>query len=124
RRMLQDKERGPVLVMATMWPEYWNTLTARPEPGELDRYAQARELLATATEIRVPEVFSEADLRALKTAADTDPRLRHAAEHSEKGRITQHLAGVPELERRYRNAPAAARAVLEVAIDARRLGYP
>lgn len=40
------------------------------------------------------------------------------------GRITQYLAGVPELEDRYRAALPAARAVIQVAMDARRLGHP
>jgi hypothetical protein len=39
------------------------------------------------------------------------------------GRITQELAGAPELLRRYQQATPAARAVLWAAMDARRLGH-
>ena len=36
--------------------------------------------------------------------------------------MIQFLAGAPELLARYRNAPPAARALIEAAMDARRLG--
>lgn len=123
RTLLADTACGPALVLATLWPEYWSALTIRPSAGEPDRHAQARELL-TGTDLRVPDTFSGADLRALRAAAHDDPRLRHADEHARSGRIAQHLAGVPELLRRYRNAPPAARAIIDIAIDARRLGHP
>ncbi len=29
RELLRDRGRGPVLVLATLWPEFWDTLTAR-----------------------------------------------------------------------------------------------
>ena len=31
RELLRDPARAPVLVLATLWPRYWGTLTARPE---------------------------------------------------------------------------------------------
>jgi len=123
RTLLDDPERGPVLILATMWPEYWATLTARPAPGVPDRHAQARELLS-GTDLQVPDAFRGADLRALRTAATSDPRLRHAVTHADSGRVTQHLSGAPELLQRSRNAPATTRAIINVAIDARRLGHP
>jgi uncharacterized membrane-anchored protein len=123
RTLLSDPKRGPVLVLGTMWPQYWATLTTRPAADEPDPYAQARELLA-GTEVTVPEAFTTTDLVLLREAAVRDPRLRHAAEHADAGRITQHLAGVPELLARYRNASPVVRAVIHAAIDARRLGHP
>ena len=45
-----------------------------------------------------------------------------AAEAAEDGQIVQFLAGAPDLLARYRNAPAAAAALIAAAIDARRLG--
>jgi hypothetical protein len=30
RELLRDPARAPVLVLATLWPQYWDTLTARP----------------------------------------------------------------------------------------------
>jgi hypothetical protein len=55
-----------VLVVATLWPEHWDTLTTRAEP---DRHAQARELLS-GHNIEVPEYFSAAALSALAEEAD------------------------------------------------------
>jgi tetratricopeptide (TPR) repeat protein len=123
RTLLTDPARQPVLVLGTMWPQYWATLTAPSTPGEADPYAQAREVL-TGTDIAVPEAFTAADLAVLADRAASDPRLREAAVRAHAGRVTQHLAGVPELLQRYRHAPTLARAVIDAAIDARRLGHP
>ncbi|GAA4263755.1 hypothetical protein GCM10022255_111180 [Dactylosporangium darangshiense] len=122
RSLLHDRARGPVLVLATLWPQYWSALTTRPEAGEPDPCAQARDLLA-GTAITVPDAFTPAEMTMLD-AAGVDPRLRLAADDAEGGRITQYLAGAPELENRYRTAPPAARAIIRVAMDARRLGHP
>ncbi|SNY42718.1 tetratricopeptide repeat protein [Paractinoplanes atraurantiacus] len=123
RALLNDPGRGPVLVLATMWPEYWTALTSRPPPDVPDRHAQARELLA-GTDLRIPDSFHGADLRSARSAARSDARLSMAVAQSGSGRLTQYLAGVPELVQRCRNAPAAARAVIEAAVDARRFGHP
>lgn len=103
RTLLTHPGRAPVLVLGTIWPEYWQQLTAPPDPtaAAADTYAQARQLLA-GTDVSVPDAFTDTDLKALR-AAD-DPRLQHAADHARAGRVTQHLAGVPELLQRYRNA--------------------
>jgi hypothetical protein len=119
RELLRDQARAPVVVLATLWPEYWDRLTARPAADADDLHAQARELLA-GRDIAVPAAFTGAELERL--SATGDPRLHAAAAAAEDGRIVQFLAGAPELMARYRNAPAAARAVLDAAIDARRLG--
>jgi hypothetical protein len=117
RELLRDRDRGPVLVLATLWPQSWDELTARTAGGG-DPHAQARELLA-GHDIPVPDAFTPADLRQLREAAD--PRL-DAAAGAEDGKVTQFLAGAPELLARYRNAPPPARALMHAAMDARRLG--
>ncbi|WFE47571.1 hypothetical protein [Verrucosispora sp. WMMD1129] len=122
RSLLQDPGRGPVLVLATLWQEYWNTLTTSPAGGVFDVYAQARELL-TGTARNLPDAFTPTEAAAQR-GSSVDPRLRYAVERAENGRITQYLAGAPALEDRYRTAPPAARAVLQAAMDARRLGHP
>ena len=33
RELLRDPARAPVLVLATLWPQYWDTLTVRPDRG-------------------------------------------------------------------------------------------
>ncbi|MGI5401305.1 tetratricopeptide repeat protein [Streptomyces sp. CA-135486] len=122
RALLHDPCRGPVLVLGTIWREYWATLTS-PEgsiPG--DPHAQARALLS-GHDLSIPPTFTTADLRNLAGKAQEDPRLAHAAERAEEGQITQYLAGAPALIERYRAAPDAARALIEAAMDARRLGH-
>ena len=58
RELLRDPDRAPVLVMATLWPQFWDTLTARPPAGEADPHAQARELLS-GWDISVPSAFTQ-----------------------------------------------------------------
>jgi hypothetical protein len=118
RGLLRDPARAPVLVLVTLWPQFWDRLTGRPSADE-DSHAQARELL-TGWDISVPAAFSPAQLEQL--AASRDPRLARAAEAAEDGQVIQFLAGAPELMARYRNAPSAAAALINAAIDARRLG--
>jgi hypothetical protein len=122
RALLRDPARGPVLVLGTIWPEYWAILATAPDPGQQsDQHAQARALLA-GIDIAVPGRFTGLGLRAVWAAAKADPRLLEAAMHAEDGGITQFLAGGPALLERYRNAPAAAKALIKVATDARRAG--
>jgi hypothetical protein len=119
RELLRDPARAPVLVLATLWPQFWDRLTARSLAEPDDPRAQARELLA-GRDISVPAAFTAAQLQQLATAGD--PRLARAVEAAEDGQVIQFLAGAPELMARYRNAPPAAAALIDTAIDARRLG--
>ncbi|MFJ9789310.1 tetratricopeptide repeat protein [Streptomyces globosus] len=121
RALLQDQTRSPILVLGTVWPEYWATLTALPKVGAPDAHEQARKLLA-GTNISVPSSFSTADLAAIRRGVVQDRRLLYAAQRATDGQVTQYLAGAPALLERYHNAPPGARAVLEAAMDARRLG--
>ena len=118
RELLRDPARAPVLVLATLWPRYWSTLTARPD-GDPDPHAQARELLA-GHDITVPSDFTPAQLDELGKAGDT--RLTLAAAAARDGQVIQFLAGAPELLARYHRAPPAAAALIGAAMDARRLG--
>lgn len=122
RELLRDTSRGPVLVLGTIWPEHWATLTTEPARREdPDPHAQARVLLA-GTDIRVADSFTDPALAMARAAARADPRLAEACAAA-GGQVTQFLAGVPVLLERFRNAPDPARAVIEAAIDARRLGH-
>ncbi|MFJ3099102.1 helix-turn-helix domain-containing protein [Streptomyces hydrogenans] len=121
--LLVTPERGPVVVLGTLWPEYAHQYRTLPSPGEPDPHSRARELLAGRT-LTVPEFF---DASALATAAELarsgDTLLADALTRAdEHGRLTQDLAGAPELLHRLHNAAPAARALLEAAMDARRLG--
>ncbi|UKY47887.1 tetratricopeptide repeat protein [Streptomyces inhibens] len=122
RALLRDPDRAPVLVLGTCWPDYWAALTSGPVDGQPDPHAQARVLLE-GNGVPVPDTFSEPALDLLRSKAASDPRLARAVDEADQGQIAQFLAGVPALLNRWRTAPAAARAVIEAAIDARRLGH-
>jgi hypothetical protein len=118
RDLLRKQDRRPVLMLATLWPRFWDALTDRP-PGDADPHAHARELL-TGHNIQVPSVFTPTQLRELQHA--TDLRLTQAAAKSRDGQVIQYLAGARELLDRYRTASPAAQALIHTAMDARRLG--
>ncbi|URM96625.1 hypothetical protein LUW76_21085 [Actinomadura madurae] len=119
RDLLRAPGRGPVLVLATLWPEHWDLLTV---PTAADPYAQARALLAGSL-VRVPESFGGTRPAELAEAAQRDPRLAQAVKEARDGHIAQYLAGVPALLERYQAAPPPARALIDAAVDARRLGH-
>ncbi|MER7511564.1 hypothetical protein ABTX82_24890 [Streptomyces lavendulae] len=123
RELLRDSRQGPHLLLGTMWPEYWNRLTCHPGTGKEDAHPQARMLLADS-DIPVPNSFFGESLDALRDAAESDPRLAESYRDGSSSRVraTQFLAGTPVQMARYRNAPDAARAVLDAAIDLRRFG--
>ncbi|MFE1509551.1 helix-turn-helix domain-containing protein [Streptomyces sp. NPDC058726] len=119
--LLTDPDRAPVLVLGTLWHEHAEALTAVPNHRQQDPHAHARSLLASRR-ISVPDTFDAAALTAARALADMgDAQLAHALRRVVDGRLTQDLAGGPELMHRYRTARPAARAVLRAAMDARRL---
>ncbi|MGW2922849.1 helix-turn-helix domain-containing protein [Streptomyces angustmyceticus] len=120
--LLTDPARGPVLVLGTLWPEYAEAYAKIPRVGEEDPHSQVRELLAGRL-IHLPDSFdATAEAAAQALAAAGDRQLAHALESASDGRLTQFLAGAPELLHRYETATPVARAVLDAALDARRLG--
>jgi hypothetical protein len=119
RGLLGGRSSGPVLIFGTLWREDWRTLTADPKGDQPDRLSRARKLLSSAETIRVPEEFSAADLDQLALVSATDPRLALAAAHAD-GRVTQFLAGIPELVRRFDMADDPARALITAALDMHR----
>ncbi|MEU9917781.1 transcriptional regulator [Streptomyces sp. NPDC051001] len=122
RTLVADVRRGPVLVLATLWPNHWDVLTRQPAALH-DPYAQQRALLTgVGTHQTVPGSFAGDDLQALRKLTERDPRLAHAVRYAADGEITQFLAGAPELLARHRNAEPPARALIEAAMDYRRLG--
>ncbi|MFJ9871171.1 helix-turn-helix domain-containing protein [Streptomyces sp. NPDC101165] len=121
--LLVTPERGPVLVLGTLWPEYAHQYTALPAPGGEDPHSRARELLSGRT-LSIPDSFDAPALAEATALAEGGDRLLADAltrAHTD-GRITQDLAGAPELLNRYQHASPPARALLEAAMDARRLG--
>ncbi|MET9067784.1 hypothetical protein [Streptosporangium sandarakinum] len=121
--LLADASRGPVLVLGSMWPDYWSRLTqASADPAGPDPHPAVRALLGRAEEITSPLRFTDRQLADLAEIIEADPRLR-AARRAPGGQVTQELAGARELLRRYRHADAAEQALLWAAMDARRLGH-
>ncbi|WP_405180957.1 ATP-binding protein [Nocardia sp. NBC_01377] len=120
RDLLADTSQAPVLVVGTLWRAYYTEL-CRPHAS------QVRALLennAHTTVLEVPDSFADADPTELAAAAEVDPRMRFAADHAEDDRVTQYLAGGPELVRRYsRELTIAAKAIVRIAMDARRMGH-
>ncbi|MEU3190721.1 helix-turn-helix domain-containing protein [Streptomyces sp. NPDC006992] len=121
--LMVSPERGPVLVLGTLWPEYAAQYTALPAPDGADPHSRTRELLAGRTLV-VPDAFDAPALAAAAVLAEGGDRLLADAliRARTDGRLTQDLAGAPELLNRFEHAHPSARAVLEAAMDARRLG--
>jgi hypothetical protein len=116
RDLLRQIGRSPVLVLGTLWPEYWHILSQFPIDGIADQHAQARALL-TGRVVSVPDTFTSADM---SLALDSgDPRLHEAVKFGRDRQVIQYLAGGPALLERYEHAPTTARTLLDVAIDAR-----
>ncbi|MFH8698954.1 tetratricopeptide repeat protein [Streptomyces chartreusis] len=121
--LLTSPERGPVLVLGTLWPDYARQYAALPSPGASDDpYSRVRELLAGRA-VSVPETFDVRALAAAKKLAEGGDRLLGDALTRARadGRLTQELAGGPVLLERYKTASPAAKALLQAAMDARRL---
>ncbi|MFD5453930.1 hypothetical protein [Streptomyces olivaceus] len=122
--LLSAPERAPVLVLGTLWPEYADRYTALPAPQAPDPHSRVRELLTADRRVAVPDAFDDVALAAAQVLADAGDTLLvdalpRVADH---GRVAQDLAGAPELLRRYEDGSPGARALLDSAMDARRLG--
>ncbi|MCF2533001.1 transcriptional regulator [Yinghuangia soli] len=114
---------GPVLVLGTLWPEYADRYKTVPGPGAPDPHTRVRALLKAYNVLHVPDVFDEAALGAARElAARGDAQLAHVLDHRHENRITQGLAGAPELLATYKSASPGTRAILDAAVDARRMG--
>ncbi|MFF3639464.1 hypothetical protein [Streptomyces sp. NPDC002250] len=121
--LLTDPQRGPILVLGTLWPGYAKEYTAPPTPGGADPHSRVRELLAGRI-VSIPDSFHLGALATARALADAGDRLLAGAltRVEADGRLAQDLAGGPALLERYQTGSPAARALLEAAMDARRLG--
>ncbi|MEU3447331.1 hypothetical protein AB0H29_08870 [Streptomyces thermolilacinus] len=121
--LLTHNARRPVLILGTLWPNYADQYASLPQSGGPDPHSRVRELLAGRT-FTIPDAFGPEALRTAEALAEGgDVLLADAlARAREHGRITQDLAGAPELLRRFEHGSPAAKALLEAAMDARRLG--
>ncbi|CAM3559027.1 lipopolysaccharide assembly protein LapB [Nocardiopsis gilva] len=106
-----------VVVVATLWPNYYSDYTTLPSSGEGDVYSVERALLKLATVLHVGSEFSTSERERARSVADTDSRLRVALDSDDFG-VTQVLAAAPELMLRWNSANAYARGVISVAVEA------
>ncbi|MFD5514957.1 sel1 repeat family protein [Streptomyces sp. NPDC127066] len=114
----------PLLVIATLWPDYDQTLTTLPSPGSDDPHRQARALLAQTQYTYLPGSFAD-DMDAVRDAAGTDASLTAVLESAGVD-LTQALAAGPDLVTHYEH-PAGqdgnyGKALISAAMDAHRLG--
>ncbi|WP_286251913.1 tetratricopeptide repeat protein [Streptomyces graminofaciens] len=111
-----------VLVVATLWPGYYDAYTApHTSPKEDDRYRTERDLLKLAEVVHVPTGLTAAERERARQIAVTDERLRTALASTDFG-LTQVIAGAPQLVHRWESADPCARAVLAAAADLTVLG--
>lgn len=120
--LLIDSDRAPVLVLATLWPDYDKLYADRPDLGMPDPHARTRALLS-GRRVEVASEFDDADRRKAERLAKAGDLLwAGVLTHDHRGRLAQHLAGAPELVRRYMEVSPTAKALLRAAMDLRRLG--
>jgi hypothetical protein len=114
----------PVVIIGTLWPNWYNSYIALPAPGGADPFAREREVLDLAAVVRIDPEFSPAEQGRARAAAQRDPRLRVALGAHGYG-LTQTLAAAPQLVARWDDAKTASPyswAVLTAALDVVRLG--
>jgi tetratricopeptide (TPR) repeat protein len=122
RRLLTTRSR--VVVIGTIWNTDWQSLSQWQSSAQDNE--QARQLLLHHTvKIPVPPAFTDEAIRAAKRVARQDPRLTEAVDAAApSGEIAQLLAAGPWLIDFYENeASPHARALVDIAVDAFRLGF-
>ncbi|WP_430787215.1 hypothetical protein [Actinoplanes sp. G11-F43] len=109
---------SPAIVVATMWPTDFTTWKPSRAPADL---RSNRRLLDLAVRIVVPDELSADEKDTARRVAKIDSRIRLALDVEDVG-LTQALAAGPDLLERWQLAPPYARAAINFAADARRLG--
>lgn len=130
REALRSPVLQPLVVLCTFRPETFKALTSDPAvlPGsEADgshpsHVRQVTRLLSMAQTVAMPDCFMEEHVQRLRQHVPEDQRVAEAVHLAPEGRITQYLAGCLALLDRYKTASAPEKAVLESAMDLRRLG--
>ncbi|WP_328983066.1 hypothetical protein OG258_53270 [Streptomyces mirabilis] len=94
RALLTDSQRGPVLVLGTMWPTYWNHLADDPAEGDElhDGMGAVHQLVDLALTITMPPAFNARELADAAALVASDPpetgskSCRQRTHHSVPGR--------------------------------------
>ena len=115
----------PVILIGTMWPQHYDTLTA-PQDTALGGASQdSREILTMLAQRKdLLPGFSRAELDRAASLAARDPRIAEAVSETGSWNLTETLAAAPDLISRWVNAadPYGA-AVITAAVIARRCGH-
>ncbi len=115
---------GPLVVIATLWPDHDATFAAHPAPGQGDPHPRVRALLRQACYTQVPDTFTNG-LEQARKARDLDPSLKVALDTG-GDYLTQTLAAGPDLVDHYEHPTGKygvyGRALISAAMDAYRLG--
>jgi thioredoxin-like negative regulator of GroEL len=120
-RRLLDRDIS-VVVLATLWPVYARQLRARTtEPDSRPLYPKAVDILDHVTVDLTLTGFSADERQEAAELAVRDPRLAVAVADPDHN-VTETLAGVPRILRRYHQAVPEYQAIVHAAIDARRVG--
>ncbi|MGW6817736.1 hypothetical protein [Streptomyces sp. NPDC055005] len=116
--------QGPLLVVATLWPDHRDSLTSSVPVGQPDPHRHVRTLLAQAHRVLVPRSFA-CSLDAVRDAARGDSALSDALATG-TAELSQVLAAGPDLVDHYENPSGQVgmhgRALVSAAMDAHRLG--
>ena len=137
-------ENSRIIVITSLWPEFWKAYTADnfDRPGSRDPAAATRGLLRPLPDlseltsaavnpsqggvIDVPGRFTHDDLTQAHQCHDPiiEEAIKAAHNDGSDGEVTQYLAGVPDLLNHYggRGADPYGQAVITAAMDAARLG--
>ncbi|GAA3195196.1 hypothetical protein ACFO1B_03040 [Dactylosporangium siamense] len=112
--------RKPNIVVGTLWPDHYD---ARLVGGQSDPTGadDIRRLLRSATVISVADDFTADERERAHAKAAEDARIRIALETRDAG-LTQVLAGGPALVLHWEQARPYAKAMINAAADAHRLG--
>jgi hypothetical protein len=111
----------PVVIVASLWSDRYAAWMTRPSSGCADPHAWERQVLELADVVHIASAFSKGEQGRASAAAIGDPRLQVALDTAGYG-LTQTLAAGPQLVAHWENANPYARAVLDAALDAARLG--
>ena len=116
----------PVIIIGTIWPRRYDTLTGTPDMTLGNANQDSREILTMLAQRKdLLPGFSRAELGRAGSLAARDPRLAEAVHENASLNLPEALAAAPDLISRWLNAadPYGA-AVITAAVIARRCGHP
>ncbi|MGH3693057.1 MAG: hypothetical protein ACRDRX_03490 [Pseudonocardiaceae bacterium] len=118
-------KKTKVVVLATIQLVHAERLRSCHDPDSepMEQFPDAVKILNYCHGEYFVDCFTPRERLRASELARRDPRLEQALAHADQFHLTQALAGIPALEQRYRRTQSAAhRAILNAAVDLRRIG--